>query len=457
MDPREPEDTGQNVAVDDEWEAELHDDVDRADHRTDAHDDYEEDVHGDDVHDDQAYAIDDEDDYHDPDDTDTVARPERGAKRQPDGRKLPAGQRMVAYARRHRIQTGVFIVLLPLFLLVSYSWGQAMTKDGSESFLARNVQWLRDNHFDFLVDRVEQKWYEGNQPEAGGQPDVGIGLTGPETGNTPSTPAPAGNATVVTIPHTPAPEPVKTPAAEPLPDEGKWFPAGPDLGGGVHGVYYTKVRPNETRTSLLVFEAWMDPKVVDIKQYPGTELPGGKWTLPNSITPDVCPQAILAVNGGFRMEASRGGWYMDGREQQPLQNNAASLVFYKDGHVDVQQFGRYITRNDLGQVTSIRQNLELLVDNGAPVANIDTNNWGALLPNSYFVWRSGYGITKDGALLFIGGPGLTPRDLAQRFIDAGAVRAMEGDINPEWVTANFYTVGEDGKCTGSPGLSGSQD
>jgi hypothetical protein len=55
------------------------------------------------------------------------------------------------------------------------------------------------------------------------------------------------------------------------------------------------------------------------------------------------------------------------------------------------------------------------------------------------VWRSGIGVTSDGALLYVAGPGLSVQTLANVLARAGAVRAMELDINPEWTTAMYYT------------------
>jgi hypothetical protein len=53
--------------------------------------------------------------------------------------------------------------------------------------------------------------------------------------------------------------------------------------------------------------------------------------------------------------------------------------------------------------------------------------------------RSGIGVTADGALVYVAGPALTARSLAESLQRAGAVRAMTLDINPEWVTFNFYS------------------
>ncbi len=92
-------------------------------------------------------------------------------------------------------------------------------------------------------------------------------------------------------------------------------------------------------------------------------------------------------------------------------------------------------------VVAVRQNLDLIVDNGQPVAGLDANDnirWGATLGGRVQVWRSGLGITADGALVYVGGTGLSIVDLANVLARAGAVRAMEMDINTAWVNFTSF-------------------
>jgi len=56
-------------------------------------------------------------------------------------------------------------------------------------------------------------------------------------------------------------------------------------------------------------------------------------------------------------------------------------------------------------VVAVRQNLNLLVDNGKPVSGLnanDTTKWGNTLGNQVYVSRSGIGVTGDGALVYVG-------------------------------------------------------
>ena len=151
-------------------------------------------------------------------------------------------------------------------------------------------------------------------------------------------------------------------------------------------------------------------------------------------------RAVAAFNGGFRFSDAHGGFYLDGRQAVPLRTGAASVVLYRNGRVDVGIWGRDVTMTP--GVSGVLQNLVLLVDHGHldPTASYsDTKLWGHTLGANTVVARSGIGITRDGALVYVAGPALTARSLAESLLRAGAVRAMTLDINPEWVTFNLFT------------------
>ena len=86
-----------------------------------------------------------------------------------------------------------------------------------------------------------------------------------------------------------------------------------------------------------------------------------------------------------------------------------------------------------------RQNLPLIVSGGRPNPNLsDGPEWGATLGNAIRVWRSGIGVDANGNLIYVAADNQTVGSLAQILIRAGAVRAMELDINSYWVTFISY-------------------
>ena len=90
----------------------------------------------------------------------------------------------------------------------------------------------------------------------------------------------------------------------------------------------------------------------------------------------------------------------------------------------------------------VRQNLKLIVIGGQVPSSVDQNvisSFGATLGGGYNVWRSGIGVTADGRIIYVYGPALDVRTLAELLKRAGCVSAMELDINPDWMSFMYYT------------------
>ncbi len=222
--------------------------------------------------------------------------------------------------------------------------------------------------------------------------------------------------------------------------EGAWSPAGRVV-GGVRAVYQTTlVPPGGTQPAGI---AWMDTRLLTARLYSGSKSPGGgpyRYTAP--IQPAQAATLVAAFNGGFIMNAAGGGYYTQGRTIDSLRPGAASLVIYADGRVDIGTWGSDVRMER--NVVSVRQNLMPLVADGRPTpraASTDWQAWGstcgtascaATVPGIEHQWRSGLGITADGALVYAAGPALDPLQLAQLLVRAGVVRGMQLDINPDW-------------------------
>ena len=71
---------------------------------------------------------------------------------------------------------------------------------------------------------------------------------------------------------------------------------------------------------------------------------------------------------------------------------------------------------------------------------MDTSDkWGYTLGGAVRVWRTGVGIDRRGNLMYAAANYQTVITLAQLLKRAGAVRAMQFDINPEWPTLITYS------------------
>jgi hypothetical protein len=209
---------------------------------------------------------------------------------------------------------------------------------------------------------------------------------------------------------------------------------------GIPAIYETTLRPDAVHTSYVAGVAWMDTKLLKATLYSGSQIPGGgPYTHTAPVQPGAADSMVAAFNAGFLMREANGGYYTDGKTILPLRSGAASFVIYRSGAATVGQWGRDVTMTP--NVVAVRQNLNLLVDGGKPVSGLDaadTTLWGDTLGNAIYVWRSGIGVTADGALVYVGGPGLNITDLANLLVRAGSVRAMELDINTDWVNFSVY-------------------
>jgi hypothetical protein len=164
------------------------------------------------------------------------------------------------------------------------------------------------------------------------------------------------------------------------------------------------------------------------------------WTYGDQITPAEIHLVVAAFNGGFRLTYTDVGFMANGRVAVALKPGLGSLVTYTDGTTSIGawQDGVPTSRKT---VFSVLQNQRLLVDRGvaaATVANCVLACWGETIQSALVVARSGIGITQNGQIVWAAGEQLSPAALAAALIGAGAVRAIELDINPDWVAGYLY-------------------
>lgn len=221
------------------------------------------------------------------------------------------------------------------------------------------------------------------------------------------------------------------------PSEGTWQPIGTSTGAG-NATFVTYVTPYLGAPQVAV--AWINQSYARLSLFAGTSQPGGTWPNEGSIPQSLFPSLIGAFEGGFLFNQSNGGWYEAGSYGAPLKVGAASIVNYTNGTIDVGSWGTDVTMAK--DVYAVRQNLIPLVENSQVLPSANENpliTWGYSLGNLLYTWRSGLGITSNGALIWAGGPGLSPEALGQVLVWAGAVRGMQLDMNPDWVNYSSYT------------------
>jgi hypothetical protein len=204
----------------------------------------------------------------------------------------------------------------------------------------------------------------------------------------------------------------------------------------------TRFRPQRDNPSITAYVAWFDHTRTTLAYYPGgSEPPRAAVRGPTMVPYDERWRLLAAFNAGFVYTQGGNGSTDNGRVNEPLHRGNATLLEYKSGPVAIVKWRGGPDAG--GNVAWSRQSLAPIVWNGRlnPALNTDPNSyqWGYTLNGVGLVWRTGIGIDRRGNLIFVVAPDQTVISLARILQHAGAVRAMEFDINPEWHTLITYT------------------
>jgi hypothetical protein len=316
----------------------------------------------------------------------------------------------------------VLMASLLLLVILVGSFSLAMMQSSNVGFGVRAVEWLRENGAAWLVSDIENIYYSMNAPSKGGPALKRLPTVG-------------GAAATKVTQDAPAPiPPAITPA---LPGEGQWRSTGPVVNGAAP-VLVSTFRPDPNYPQLVAGVAWIDSSRTSLALYPGRYEPPNASNATAEVPPSLRSKLLATFNSGFRLEDSTGsGYYADGHTYAPLKDGQATLVAYRNGTVDVRAWSG---GSDPGpDVVFARQNLPLILEGGRLNPNLsDSSLWGATLGNAIRVWRSAVGVDAHGNLMYAAANDQTADSLARLLQRAGAVRAMELDINYEWVSFNFF-------------------
>jgi Phosphodiester glycosidase len=333
--------------------------------------------------------------------------------------------------RARRIATIAAIVCV-LPALVSYVG--ALTGRSDSGIGIRTVEWLRDNGARGLVDDVENFYYSLAAPSKGGP---GLKTLPSQSGAVAARPVQIPPVRIPRIHRYRPPNiaPVIRPA---LPGEGIWH-ATFGGAGSRPPVLITSFRPQPEYPRLVAGVAWIDHTRTSVMLYPGVSEPAA--ALPSRGPEDV-PMSrrshlVATFNSAFKLSDSGGGFGYRGHTYAPMKADTATILRYRDGRIDVISWhgGPRVSPN----VVYARQNLPLIVNHGRANPNLSGGpEWGATLGNAIMVWRSAVGVDSHGNLIYAAANDQTVGSLAAIMIRAGAVRAMELDINTYWTSFITY-------------------
>ncbi len=336
-------------------------------------------------------------------------------------------------SRRRVRMRWVALAVLMLLLPVGYSYGTTMLQPSSLPLRVRSVEWVRDHHGNWLVDEVEHIYYSWKAPARGGPqlqtlPSLGV----PAAGVSPSVRGPGET-------HATAwPPPIEPVFSRPLPGEGIWRPTGPRVDGHPP-VLVTTFRTERDYPRIVAYVAWFDHNLTSLAFYPGRyEPPNAPVRGPMKVPNDQRGRLLATFNSGFTYVDGHNGSSINGHTYEPLRDGLATLIGNRDGSLDVRTWTG--GPNAGPDVAFARQSLPLIIQNGRlnPALN-NSSQWGYTLGNAVRVWRTGVGIDRRGNVIYAAANDQTVTTLARILQRAGAVRAMQFDINPEWPSLITYS------------------
>ncbi len=343
----------------------------------------------------------------------------RGEPRRGRGRR--PGHRITAWRRARRI---VLIATAICLMPATVSYVADMTEPHSVRFGVASVEWMRQNGGNGIVSQIEDWYYTLTAPSKGGPPLRSL----PKVGI-----APAGGDGASLY----RPRDIKPLIRPTLPDEGIWRPAAARAGLGPP-VLLTTFRSDPEYPQFVAGVAWIDTHRTHLAYVPGlVEPPEISDRGPAEVPTAKRRRLVATFNGGFPLETSNAGLVYRGQTIATMVKGIATLVEYRDGRIDIVRWEHGPSAGP--RIWFAKQNLPPIIFEGKLSPNLsDGPEWGETVDNAVRVWRSGLGIDRRGNLIYAVADYQTVGSLAEILERAGAVRALELDINEDWVSFITY-------------------
>jgi hypothetical protein len=257
-----------------------------------------------------------------------------------------------------------------------------------------------------------------------------------------------------------------------LAGEGIWETSGvPRDSSGNPIIYKTFYRPSVDFPNAVVYMMVVDISKTFLQYYVGSQEPGAPAAL-SEVESELRPRILAITNAMWMQRHSRGaGAIFRGKVVYPMVDGMATMIVYRDGSVDIQEWNSDIP---IHLVRDARQLRHLIVKNGMVVQSVLRNGkledseiglgfllggGGKNLDGKHFWYvadRSAFGIRKDGNLVFAIGHHIGTKDLAKALVLAGCERGMHADANPHNIVGNIYVRDAHGNLVNKQKLSPEQ-
>ena len=333
-----------------------------------------------------------------------------------------------------RARRAILVACLFCLAISAISWIPAVTRQRNIPITIASVEWLHSHGGNAIVTQIENWYYTLNEPQKGGPtltslPQVGVGAAAaaPEDGE-----ATEGEAAHYTPPDV---IPLIHPA---LNGEGVWEKAGARVGPEPPALL-TTFRSDPEYPQFVAGVAWLDSSRTELAYVPGTVEPPEPLESRGSgeVPPNLRHRLVATFNGGFPLETSNAGLIYRGKVKEAMVDGIATIVRYRDGRVDIAKWNH--GPGAPADVWFAKQNLPPIIYEGKLAPNLsDGPEWGETVNNAVRVWRSGLGIDAHGDLMYAAANYQTVESLAKVLQRAGAVRAIELDINEDWTSFISY-------------------
>ncbi|MFI5028223.1 MAG: hypothetical protein ACHQCF_04475 [Solirubrobacterales bacterium] len=326
----------------------------------------------------------------------------------------------------HRVRRIVLLAAAICLAPVAVSYVATMREPRNVGLGVASVEWLRSHGGNPFVSEVENVYYTLTAPSKGGPPLKSL----PQVGAAGA----SGEGQPVDPYRPPAIKPLIRPA---LKGEGVWHAASATA-GREPPVLVTVFRSDPEYPQFVAGVAWIDSRRTHLVYTPGLdEPPEISHRGPAEVPPALRNRVVATFNGGFPLETSNAGLIYRGETIAPMVNGIATLVEYHDGRIDIIRW--HSGEKPTPGIWFAKQNLPPIIYENRLNPNLsDGPEWGDTVNNAVRVWRSGLGVDSRGNLIYAAANNQTVGSLAAILERAGAVRAMELDINEDWTSFITY-------------------
>ena len=365
-----------------------------------------------------------------------LQEPSTHAKRKRRQKKPKKKMTRGRFIRRIMVVCSILTIFVLLFTSQVNGASGAWTADAMRAVLGPTITAQVESWYLGLSDTTHQLQYKLSGQQVVPPWSVGVSpvvITTPPPQIVPLSPMPLNRI-----------NPIVSPA---IAGEGQWAVQGaaPAPYGYLPLDARAFIRPDPSHPYAIVTLLQFDTRFFRLHMVAGTVEPGGPR---GYYGPGVIPAAdqrgnalLAAFNGGFKYSDGQYGLKTNGTVYVPPQPNAATIAITKSGQILLGAWGVDPELNSNNpNLIAWRQNASLLINKGIinPLTQ-DGAAWGGTILNSAYTWRSGIGMTANGTMIYAAGSSLTALTLGEALKAAGAVIAMQTDINPFWVRAFLYS------------------